>query len=422
VSGLVVNVAWTPLAEALDASNDAQFGYGADDGVRFLDAIPRVCEAGMDYTALVEAIVVLHQESADRAVLAVNQSLVMRNWMIGAYLTQYERDAADRNTHDRAAADLATRAVGGLVGDLGASTLRQCCQFYRTYRQLGSLLPEALSNSQLPGIRRPVVDASTSPVMPARSSIGRRYARPLAAERVLQLSWTHLLRLMAIEDASKRAFYENEAAGGHWSVQELRRQIDALLYERAAAARHRRQILDNARAQAADKASPANTATVERVRDPLVLQFLGLKDRSEYRETESGAALLDLLQEFVLGLECGLCLEARQKRVTLRNEVDHIDLVFYHRRLRCHVLVDVELRAFRHLDAPRMSAHLGEWVANESEPGDAQPIGLLIWSDRGGTRVEYVLGGIDGREFATRYREKLPSEEALRSEIAEFRP
>ena len=151
------------------------------------------------------------------------------------------------------------------------------------------------------------------------------------------------------------------------------------------------------------------------MRDPYVLEFTGLAERPHYRESELEGALLDHLQSFLLELGAGFCFEARQKRITVGYEHDYIDLVFYHRRLRCHLLIDLKVRAFKHGDAGQMNFYLNYWKANEVGDGDNPPVGLLLCSGKDATKVEYATAGMDRQLFVSRYLVALPSPEQLQT-------
>jgi len=150
------------------------------------------------------------------------------------------------------------------------------------------------------------------------------------------------------------------------------------------------------------------------IRDPYVLEFTGLAERLEYLESDLERALLDHLQAFLLELGTGFCFEARQKRITVGHKHDYIDLVFYQRRLRCHVLLDLKIRAFQHGDAGQMNFYLNWWKAHGMEAGDNPPVGIILCSDRNRTEVEFATAGIANRLFVSRYLTALPSVEQLR--------
>ena len=236
---------------------------------------------------------------------------------------------------------------------------------------------------------------------------------PLHVEKILRLSWTHWIELLHLEDPWKCAFYENECLKGNWSVRQLQRQIGSMLYERTGLSADKHAVIEAARMQS----SAAPTVIADLIRDPYVLEFVGLAERPHYRESELEGALLDHLQSFLIELGAGFCFEARQKRITVGNEHDYIDLVFYHRRLRCHLLIDLKVRTFKHGDAGQMNFYLNYWKANEVGEGDNPPVGLLLCSGKDATKVEYATAGMDQQVFVSRYLVALPSAEQLRNFI-----
>ncbi len=247
-----------------------------------------------------------------------------------------------------------------------------------------------------------------------RPAVGADLLAPLPASSVLRFSWTHLIELLRIEDPWKRAFYENECLRGNWSKRQLQRQIETLLYERTGFSANKRAVIARARMQA----DAAQAEKVEELlRDPYVLEFAGLPERPQYSEQDLETALLDHLQRFLLELGSGFCFEARQFRISVNNKHNRVDLVFYHRRLRCHVLIDLKIRAFRHTDAGQMNFYLNWFRANMAAPSDQPPVGILLCSERDGTEVEFATAGMDNRMFVSRYLTALPSAAQLKALI-----
>ncbi len=231
---------------------------------------------------------------------------------------------------------------------------------------------------------------------------------PLKPEQLARISWTHFLELVRIDDPWKRAFYENELLQGHWSKRQLQRQIESLLYERTGLSTHKKGVIERARKQ-----EPPETIA-EMLRDPYILEFTGLSERHEYSEGELESALLDHLQRFLLELGRGFCFEARQFRMTEGRKHHRVDLVFYHRILRCHVLLDLKIRSFKPEDAGQMNFYVNWFKANMMHEGDNPPVGILLCSDKDGTEVEFATAGMDQKLFVFRYLVALPSVEKLR--------
>jgi predicted nuclease of restriction endonuclease-like (RecB) superfamily len=352
---------------------------------------------------------------AKRAVAAVNQALVLRNWIAGAYIVEFEQNGEDRASYGarllpRLSEDLGKRGHGGL----GVSMLELARRFYQVYPQLGSCAPSPLlAGLSLPAkIGRFDDSVTTGHGISPSSAKMRRAAdasgvKPLDAELILALSWSKIIELIRIDDPVKRAFYEGECLKGEWSKRQLQRQIGSLLYERTALSKSKTAVLRRARRQ-----EPPSRVD-ELIRDPYVLEFVGLAERTSYTETELETALLDHLQGFLLELGVGFCFEARQKRLTLGNEHDYVDLVFYHRILRCHVLLDLKVRTFRHADVGQMNFYLNYYNQRVREYNDNPPVGIILCSDKDETKVQFATAGLDNKLFVSRYLVALPSAEQL---------
>ena len=222
-----------------------------------------------------------------------------------------------------------------------------------------------------------------------------------------RLSFTHIIELLTIEDPLKRLFYEVETLKGNWSVRELKRQIGSLLYERTGLSLDKKGLLETVNR----KAVPIRKEDI--IRDPYIFEFLGLAQKDEVSESDLETSLLDHLQEFLMELGNGFCFEARQKRITVDNEHFYIDLVFYHRILKCHVLIDLKIRKFVHTDAGQMNFYLNYYLENEMYDGDDLPIGILLCTDKDEATVKYAIGNIDNKVFVSRYKVALPSEKEL---------
>ncbi len=363
----------------------------------------------MNYDALVQSITDLHARSVQRAALAVSRSLVLRNWAIGAYIVEFEQNGEDRAKYGegllrRLSSDLSAGGIKGVSPDM----LERMRLFSRHYPQLANSIsapPVQISAKRSTQATHPI----SAPVRKSELDA----PTPLSSDLVLRLTWTHLADLVRIDDPWKRAFYEIECLNGNWSKRQLQRQIGSLLYERTALSTDKTAVIERARRQSEN--APANMTDL--IRDPYVLEFVGLAECSRYTESELESALLDHLQQFLLELGAGFCFEARQKRITVGNEHDYIDLVFYHRRLRCHLLIDLKVRAFTHGDAGQMNFYLNYWKTNELGEGDNPPVGLLLCSGKDATKVEYATAGLDRQVFVSRYLVALPSPEQLRELI-----
>jgi predicted nuclease of restriction endonuclease-like (RecB) superfamily len=228
---------------------------------------------------------------------------------------------------------------------------------------------------------------------------------------VFPLPWSHYVRLMAVPDDFARWFYEAEAIRGGWSVRQLDRQISTQFYERTALSRNKEAMLRNGQAP-----KPEDAVTVaELIRDPYLLEFLDLKD--EYSETELEEAIIRHLEAFLLEMGEAFTFVARQKRIRIGDEWYRMDLVLYHRDLRCLVVLDLKIGKFTHADAGQMNLYLNYARENMTRPGEGEPVGVILCSKKNDAVVHYAMGGIAAQVFASRYLTALPSAEVLRREI-----
>jgi predicted nuclease of restriction endonuclease-like (RecB) superfamily len=226
-----------------------------------------------------------------------------------------------------------------------------------------------------------------------------------------ELSWTHYRMLLQVENPDARAFYESEAAEGNWSTRQLERQITTLAYERVALSKNKRAMLKRARAEA------ETSDALDFIKDPFVLEFLGLRENKDYRESDLEAALLDHLRDFMLELGRGFAFVGRQVRITLDGDHFYIDLVFYNYLLRRFILFDLKLGKLTHQDLGQMLMYTNYYGAECTPPGDQPPIGVVLCADKNDAVVRYTLGGERSDVVAARYQMYLPSEAELRAEL-----
>lgn len=371
----------------------------------------------MDYKTLLDSISNVHISSVGGAARAVNRALVLRNWLIGAYLVEFEQQGEDRAAYGtgllkRVAKDLRNAGVPGT----GVRMLERMRISFHAYPQLAG----TISSTLLTELSHLLIDSEikkSSTLLTISEKAVAKTPTPLSPERILELSWSQQLELLAIEDPWKRAFYENECIKGGWSVRQLQRQITSLLFERTGLSTDKQAVIERGRKQAAE----AINDIAELIRDPYVLEFTGIAERPHYLENDLESALLNHVQNFLLELGNGFCFEARQRRITVGNEHDRIDLVFYHRILRCHLLIDLKVRAFAHGDAGQMNFYLNYWKNQVMAEGDNPPVGLLLCTDKESTKVEYATGGLDQKLFVSRYQVLLPKPEEIERLIEEDR-
>jgi len=267
--------------------------------------------------------------------------------------------------------------------------------------------PSALSASDTQRRSTPAAQSPRLPVTVSPRPVSEHSA-PIGA---FPLSWSHYVRLMSVDKPHARAFYEVEAIRGGWSVRQLDRQISTQFFERTSQSKRQAAML--ARGQ---KAKPEDAVSVQdEIRDPYLLEFLDLKD--EYSESELEDALIRHLEWFLLELGAGFTFVARQKRIRIGDVWYRIDLLLYHRGLRCLVVIDLSRGPFTHADAGQMNLYLNYIKEHLTLPDEADPVGIILCSDKHDAVVKYALGGINARVFASKYLTNLPDEETLRREI-----
>lgn len=347
----------------------------------------------MNFEQLIETFEQANEYLQEKAVSAVNQSLTIRNWLFGHYIVEYEQSGEDRAKYgEKLVNSLSRKLQNSGVKGVSITNLKLCRQFYITYPQIGQSLP----------------DQSLKKSLSEKSGNDNKNGEYIDGAIILsRLSFTHIIELLTIEDPLKRLFYEVETIKGNWSVRELKRQTGSLLFERTGLSLDKKGLLQTVNKNAV----PVRKEDI--IRDPYVFEFLGLPQKDEVSESDLETALLNHLQEFLMELGNGFCFEARQKRITVDNEHFYIDLVFYHRVLKCHVLIDLKIRKFLHTDAGQMNFYLNYYRENEMYDDDNLPIGILLCTDKDEATVKYAIGNIDNKVFVSRYKVALPSEKEL---------
>lgn len=365
-----------------------------------------------DFAHLVAAIQQTHVVLADQAAKAVNISLTLRNWFIGHHIAEFELQGADRARYgDKLLSELAQALRDHAVSNVGKRQLYGYLAFYRAYPQIvrtasaqsaQTLLTRAVANklrtASAPSPALPTIDPDTL---------------------VTRLSYSHFEQLVELGDPMQRAFYEAEALRGNWSVRELKRQIATQYYQRSGLSTHQSALSALAHSQA-EAATPQQI-----IRDPYVFEFLGLKPQEAITEGQLEDALLDRLQSFLLELGHGFCFEARQQRLLIGGEHFFVDLVFYHRVLKCHVLIELKNDSFKHEHLGQLNSYVSYYRQHQMTEGDQPPIGILLCTRKNEELVEYALAGMSNQLFVSRYQVQLPDKAQmaafLHQAVAELR-
>jgi predicted nuclease of restriction endonuclease-like (RecB) superfamily len=352
-----------------------------------------------NFDQLIDNVYQTHCQLQLNAKKAVNLNLTIRNWLVGCYIVEFEQNGEDRAQYGtRLLEEMAKKIKARGIKGLDVRALRSCRTFYNTYPQIrGSITPELQKRLPIP-IRGSVT-----------AELHDEY--PISPETLLsQLSFTHFVELIRFDDPLERLFYEVETIKNNWNVRELERAINTALYVRTGLSKNKEAIINKFKNK-----KPAQSIDI--IRDPYFLEFLGLEERSEYSESELEQAILDHLQKFLIELGSGFCFEARQKRITFDNTHYRIDLVFYHRILKSHILIDLKIGKFDHADAGQMNVYLNYYKDNEMSDGDNPPIGLILCGSKGEALAKYATSGMDNQLFVSKYLVQLPDKKVLENFI-----
>ncbi|SIS71947.1 Predicted nuclease of restriction endonuclease-like (RecB) superfamily, DUF1016 family [Chryseobacterium ureilyticum] len=320
------------------------------------------------YTELLDSIGSAIEVARQNAVKAVNTELVKANWEIGRHIVEYEQHGEER-------AEYGSNLLATLSKDLrqrygkgfGRRNILDMRRFYLTYQKWQAV--------------------------PAK------------------LSWTHLVTLLGISDNTARKFYEKQAVLENWGYRELERQINSSLFERLALSKDKKGVL-----QLAEKGHIVTDST-EAIKDPYILDFLKLPQSQQVTKKALEQKIIDNLQMFLLELGKGFTFVGRQYKISLRNRHFYIDLVFYHRILKCFILIDLKIKQVEHNDIGQMNLYLNYFKSEENVVDDNEPIGIILSAEKDEVLVEYATGDISNKIFVSKYQLYLPDKKELQQKV-----
>lgn len=368
----------------------------------------------IDISNQIESIHTYFHNYANRQ---VNYAYTLRNWLIGMYLFEVEQKGKDRaeygeNLYRNIAKDLKSKKIKGM----SFTNLHLFKKFFLTYPSIIQLLPEQFLLSDNQNIT--IVQSLTEQFNITQSLIGKSGKKSkvtsIANENpslfLSKISFTHIVEFLKFEEDLQRSFYEIQTIKNNWTVRQLQREINSMLYERTGLSSNKEILLDKLKNDTISNFS-------EIVKSPYILEFLNIPEKSSYSENDLETALINNLQEFLIELGNGFCFEARQKRISFNNKHYRIDLVFYHRILKCHILLDLKIGDFDHADAGQMNVYLNYYKENEMTANDNPPIGIILCSQKDNALVHYATGGLSQEIFVSKYMLQLPTEEELKNLI-----
>lgn len=365
------------------------------------------------FSDFVGGIEVLLEAARRTSARSVNAVMTATYWEIGRRIVEFEQGGEKRARYGKKllknlSAKLTERFGRGFSQD----NLERFRLFYLRFSQ--DLISETVSR-KLPEIFLTQTEEENS-ATPLRNSEKSGHIIDIAGlVEAFPLPWSHYVQLIRLHSDEAIRFYHTEALRGGWSVRQLKRQIDTQFYERTALSKNKAGMLQKGREARQDEIiSPE-----EELKDPLVLEFLGLKD--EYSENDLEEALIKHLEIFLLELGEDFAFVGRQRRLRIDDEWYRVDLLFFHRRLRCLVIIDLKLGRFTHADAGQMNMYLNYAKENWTNEDENPPVGIILCADKRESLVRYATEGLPNKMLVSRYLTALPNEEVLAAEIDKTR-
>jgi predicted nuclease of restriction endonuclease-like (RecB) superfamily len=357
--------------------------------------------------ALFGRVVSILEQARGNVVRAVNTQMVLAYWLIGREIVQeLQGGKARANYGERVVEDLSARLTERFGKGFSTRNVKLFKQFYLTWHKTSPIGHPLVAQSSVPEIGQPPVAQSR----PLEKLQPPSLERPPAISP--QLTWSHYIALMRVNELEARDFYEREAVAGGWDKRTLERQIHTQYYHRC---RHSQQpgklIADGRRLQ---KTQPDHG---ELLKNPYVLEFLGYPNFAELRESDVEQAIITHLQRFLLELGSGFAFVARQKHIRIEDEDRFIDLVFYHCRLKFYLLIDLKINKVTHEDVGQMDGYVRMYDGLFTAPDDNPTIGLILCTEKNETVARYSVLNDRKQIFASKYMLCLPTEEQLRQEI-----
>lgn len=368
----------------------------------------------LNFENLSETLLNLNKVFEDGTAKAINRNITARNWLVGYYIVNYEQNGKDRAEYgEKIIRKLADRLN---KKSLSYRNLQLYKQFYLEFKVLESpiktyILDEFKSEETLiSNANLNLIEEKSDSKDSANSvcTIQDNKEIHIPAELLFKnISYSHFTLIMGVENPLARTFYEIETIKGVWTVRELKRQIDTNYFERSAISTNPEKMS----LAVQSKTQRMNLQDV--IKTPYVYEFLGLKNSEVIDETDLENALMNHLEEFLLELGTGFCFEARQKRIVVDDDYFFCDLIFYHRILKCHVLIDLKSSKIKYDDIAQMNLYLSYYKKNVMQKDDNPPVGILMCTEAGKELVEYASNGIDEKLFVQKYKLNLPESEKL---------
>jgi predicted nuclease of restriction endonuclease-like (RecB) superfamily len=359
-------------------------------------------EKPINFDHLVSSVIAIDHHYKEATAKAINKNFTVRNWLIGAYIVIYEQMGKERAEYGSNLVDSLSKQIN--KKGLSSRNLRQYRQFYSSYPSLlnESALDFSIKDTiwQTASAKSHIADNQLFEIWQTASakliSTKSDNLLQIPNEKLLNnLSFSHFSILLSIDDPLKRTFYEVETIKGRWSITQLKRQINTLFYERSAMSKDPSLL-----SKIVNENLDYIPSSEEIMKDVFTFEFLGLPEKYLVKESDLEKAILDNIESFILELGHGFCFEARQQKILIDEDYYFIDLVFYHRILKCHVLIDLKVENFTHYNAGQLNVYLNYYKEKIVRADDNPPIGILFVTDKSKALVEYATAGMDQQLFA----------------------
>jgi predicted nuclease of restriction endonuclease-like (RecB) superfamily len=351
----------------------------------------------------------------------VNIGLTLRNWFFGFYIVEYEQRGKDRAVYGENLIQNLSKLLGEKqLKGFSAVNLRMYRSFYLCYPEIQQSVTVKLhlndfqQNTILQSVSAKLIgdknQAKKNEIVILQSATAKSISD--IEKMINHLSFTHIVELIKQDNETKRSFYQWQSIDNNWSVRELQRAVNSMLYERTGLSFDKEKVIENQKKQ-------LPILPEDFFKNPYILEFLELKQETDYSENDLEQAIINHLQTFLIELGKGFCFEARQKRITFDNTHYFIDLVFYHRILKCNILIDLKLGEFTHADSGQMNVYLNYYNENERQENDNPPIGLILCAGKNENLVKYATANLSQQVFVSKYLINLPNENDLKKIIEE---
>ena len=366
---------------------------------------------GNDYSAMLSGVVSILTDARKNTIRSINTIMTSTYWLIGQYIVEFEQRGEERAKYGKG---LLKKLSEDLNAKYGRGFSRQNLQNMREFYLLYSMSKkEKYRKCQTTSgiFKESIASKLPDPIWQTPSA----KLDPIIFAKYFRLPWSHYVRLLSVKNTKARSFYETEALRGGWSERQLNRQISSMFYERTALSNNKIEMLEKG-----SNLNDSEKLTVEEeIKHPLVLEFLGLKD--EYSESDMEEAIIRHLEIFLLELGGDFAFIGRQRRLRIDDSWYRVDLIFFHRKLKCLVLIDIKLGKFSHADSGQMHLYLNYARENWSNKDENPPVGIILCAEKGHELARYALGGLPNKVLATEYQTILPNEKDLVAEIEKTR-